>query len=82
VSLGHTSKFQLVSRLGSITERHSSSGRQPNFVALNRGRHLYSAAAITLGTGHILVVFILMSYYGNYLVLGMAVTLVICLLEF
>ena len=23
--------------------RHSSSGRQPNFAALNRGRHLYSA---------------------------------------
>ena len=31
------------SRLGSITARHSSSGRQPNFAALNRGRHLYSA---------------------------------------
>ena len=27
-------------RLGSITARHSSSGRQPNFAALNRGRHL------------------------------------------
>ena len=29
-------------------------GRQPNFAALNRGRHLYSAglrAAITLGIG-------------------------------
>ena len=25
------------------TARHSSSGRQPNFVALNRGLHLYSA---------------------------------------
>jgi len=51
-SLGHPSKFQRVSCLGSITARHSSSGRQPNFVALNRGRHLYSAlgrAAITLG---------------------------------
>ena len=32
-----------VSRLGSVTARHSSSGRQPNFAALNRGRHLYSA---------------------------------------
>jgi len=31
------------SRLGSITARHSSSGRQPNFAALNRGRHLYLA---------------------------------------
>ena len=27
----------------SVTARHSSSGRQPNFAALNRGRHLYSA---------------------------------------
>ena len=25
------------------TARYSSSGRQPNFAALNRGRHLYSA---------------------------------------
>ena len=29
--------------LGSVTARHSSSGRQSNFAALNRGRHLYSA---------------------------------------
>jgi len=42
-SLGHPCKFQLVSRLGSVTAQHSSSGRQPNFAALNRGRHLYSA---------------------------------------
>ena len=27
----------------SVTAPHSSSGRQPNFAALNRGRHLYSA---------------------------------------
>jgi len=27
----------------SVTARHSSSGREPNFAALNRGRHLYSA---------------------------------------
>ena len=40
VSLGHPCKFQLVSRLGSVTAWHSSSGRQPNFAALNRGRHL------------------------------------------
>ena len=43
VSFGHPCKFQRVSRLGSVTARHSSSGRQPNFAALNRGRHLYSA---------------------------------------
>ena len=42
-SLGHPCKFQLFSCLGSVTARHSSSGRQPNFAALNRGRHLYSA---------------------------------------
>jgi len=42
-SLGHPSKFQRVSRLGSVTARHSGSGRQPNFVALNRGCHLYLA---------------------------------------
>jgi len=42
-SLGHPCKFQRVSRLGRVTARHSSSGRQPNFAALNRGRHLYSA---------------------------------------
>jgi len=43
VSLGHPCTFQLVSRLGSVTARHSSSGCQPNFAALNRGRHLCSA---------------------------------------
>jgi len=42
-SLGHPSKFQRISRLGSVTARHSSSGRQPNSAAFNRGRHLYSA---------------------------------------
>ena len=40
-SLRHPCKFQCVSRLGSVTARQSSSGRQSNFVALNRGRHLY-----------------------------------------
>jgi len=42
-SLRHPCKFERVSRLGSVTARHSSSGRQPNFAALNRGHHLYSA---------------------------------------
>jgi len=27
----------------SVTARHSSGGRQPNFAAFSRGRHLYSA---------------------------------------
>ena len=43
VSLGHPCKFRRVSLFGSVTARHSSNGRQPNFAALNRGRHLYSA---------------------------------------
>ena len=42
-NLGHTYKFQRLSRLGSVTARQSSSERQPNFAALNRGRHLCSA---------------------------------------
>ena len=41
-SLGHPNKFYRVSRLDSVTARHSSSGRQPNFAMLNRGRHRYS----------------------------------------
>ena len=41
--LGHPRKFQRFSRLGFVTARHLSSGRQPNFAALNRGRHLCSA---------------------------------------
>ena len=36
-------KCQRVLRLGSVTARHSSSGRQPNFATLNRAHHLYSA---------------------------------------
>jgi len=35
--------FKGVKRLGSVTARHSSSGRERNFSALNRRRHLYSA---------------------------------------
>ena len=31
------------SYIGSVTARHSSSGRQPNFAAFSRGRQLYSA---------------------------------------
>ena len=32
-----------LSYIASVSARHSSSGRQPNFAALSRGRHLYSA---------------------------------------
>jgi len=63
-SLGHPSEFQRVSYLGSVTERHSSSGCQPNFVALNRGRHLYSAGRPSRwALAHILVWYILASRY-------------------
>jgi len=58
-SFGHPSKFQRVSRLGSITARYSSSGRQPNFAALDRWRHLYLAGRPSRwASAHILVFFI------------------------
>jgi len=57
-SLGHPCKFQQFSRLGSVTAQHFSSGRQPNFAALNRGRHLYSAGRPSRwALAHILVLF-------------------------
>jgi len=57
-SLGHPSKFQRVSHLGSVIARHSSSGRQPNFAALNRGCHLYSAGRPPRWSfAHIVVIF-------------------------
>ena len=57
VSLGHPSKFQRLSRLRSfVIARYFSSGRQPNFAVLNRGRHLYSAGRPSLwASAHILV---------------------------
>jgi len=59
-SLRHLCKFQRVSRLGSLTARHSSTGRQPHFAALNRGRHLYSAGRPSRWAfAHILVLQIL-----------------------
>jgi len=46
------------SDIGSVTARHSSSGRQRNFVALSRGRRLYSAGQQSCWTlAHILVFF-------------------------
>jgi len=42
--------------LAAYTARYSSRGRQPNFAALNRGRHLYSAGQPSLwALAHILV---------------------------
>ena len=40
---GTPANFNGISRLGSVTALHSGNGREPNFAALNRGRHLYSA---------------------------------------
>jgi len=57
---GHPTYCQRVSRLGSVTARHSSSRRQPNLAALNRGRHLYSAGRPSRwALFHILVLFFL-----------------------
>jgi len=56
-SLRHPCKFQRVSCLCSVTARHSSSGRQPYFATLSRGRHLYSAGRPSRwALAHILVV--------------------------
>jgi len=56
-SLGHPSTFQWVSHLGSVTAWHSSNGRQPNFAASNRLRHLYSAGQPSRwALAHILVI--------------------------
>jgi len=38
-------------RIASITAKHSSSVRQPNFAAFSRGCHLFGGAASTLGIG-------------------------------
>jgi len=44
------------SYIGSVTARHSSSGCQPNFAALRRERHLYSAGRPSCwASAHILV---------------------------
>ena len=64
--LGHLIIFQRVSRLGSVTARQSSSGHQPNFAALNRGRHLCSAGRQSRwALAHSLVMFFLrfLTYY-------------------
>jgi len=65
--LGHPCKFQRVSLLGSVTARHSSSGRQPNFAALYRGRHLYLAGQPSRwALAHILVCSFFLSFFLAY----------------
>jgi len=44
---GTPANFNGVSRLRSVTARQSSSGRQYNFAALNRGLHLYPAGRLS-----------------------------------
>ena len=57
-SLEHPCKFQRVSHLGSVTARRYSIERHPNFAALNRGLHLYSAGRPSRwALAHILVTF-------------------------
>jgi len=58
--MGHPDKFQRVSRLGSVIAQHSSSGHHPNFAALNRGRHLYSAGRPSRWA---LATFLVLSFY-------------------
>jgi len=50
-SLGHPSKFQRVSCLGSITARQCSSGRQPNCSVEQRAPPIFGRAAMTVGIG-------------------------------
>jgi len=64
-SLGHPCKFQRLSRLGSVTVRHSSSGHEPNFAALSTGRHIYSAGRPSRwALAHILVL-LLSSFFSS-----------------
>jgi len=51
ISSGHPCKFQQVSRLGSVTARHSISGRQPNCCVEQRAPPIFGRADITLGIG-------------------------------
>jgi len=74
-SLGHSSTFQRVSRLGSVTARHSRSRRQPNFAALNRGRHLYSAGRPSRWAFTHILVFIIKHNWNQFLLVVKATAL-------
>jgi len=50
-SFRHPSTFQRVSRIGSVTARHSSNGCQPNCGVEQRAPPIFGRAAITLGIG-------------------------------
>jgi len=67
----HSIYFQRLPRLGSVTARQSSSERQPNFAALNRGRHLCSAGRPSrLALAHISS-FCIVSVQKSFLVLAL-----------
>ena len=66
LTVGHPCKFQRISCLGSVTCTASSSGRQLNFAALNRGRHVCSAGRPSRwALAHILV-FILCYFVHDF----------------
>jgi len=78
---GTPCKFQRLSRLGSVTARQSTSERQPNFVALNRGRpsrwasaHVPVMAALRSRCGHYILSCFLWSPYG----IGQAIIFLPC----
>ena len=57
-----------LSYICSVTARHSSSGRQPNFAAFSRGRHLYSTGRPSRWTSaHILVFLMIIIIFGHRL---------------
>ena len=84
VSLGHLSNFQRVSRLGSVTARHSSSGREPNFAVsykewnyrtFSEAPSVFGRSAITLGIGpHSSIIFIFLISLLLALKFGASVT--------
>jgi len=51
-----------LSYVGSVTARHSSSGRQRNFAALSRGCHLYSVGRPSHWASAHIIVIIVISY--------------------
>ena len=56
------------SYIGIVITRHSSSGRQPNFAALSRQRHQYSAGRPwRWALAHILVITALWNRAGHYI---------------
>jgi len=57
----------------SVIARHSSSGRQPNFAAFSKGRHVYSSGRLSRWASvHILVlIFILHGIISNFYFWGL-----------